>query len=284
MEYLTQRLQFLRSSQNADGGWGYFPGKESWLEPTVYASLVLSRDSASADRVQRAWGLVRSWQNPDGGWRPCHAVAQSTWGTALAITLADVLGEDGPVLQHGARWLMTSAGAESSTFNRVLRLLHVSAIEREVRDAGWPWRPGTSAWVEPTAHSLVALKKLNHRKREQTMTTRIEEGERMLLQVRCADGGWNYGSPRAIGVELPSYAETSALALIGLQQRAPAKAFEQAHQALNARTTSPWGRAWLRIALGIRGDEADAAAAPRDILLCAAEALDADLLRPGARV
>ena len=24
---------------------------------------------------------------------------------------------------------------------------------------GWPWKEGTSSWVEPTAHTLIALKK-----------------------------------------------------------------------------------------------------------------------------
>ena len=39
--YLQSRLEFLRKTQNTDGGWGYFPGKQSWLEPTAYAMLAL---------------------------------------------------------------------------------------------------------------------------------------------------------------------------------------------------------------------------------------------------
>ena len=39
--YLQSRLDFLRNTQNPDGGWGYFPGKHSWLEPTTYATLAL---------------------------------------------------------------------------------------------------------------------------------------------------------------------------------------------------------------------------------------------------
>jgi hypothetical protein len=284
MEYLAQRLEFLRSSQNADGGWGYFPAKESWLEPTVYATLALARDPAAADRVRRAWRLVSSWQNPDGGWRPCAIATTSGWSTALAVTLAEVLGNYGAAADRGGQWLLSSSGAESSLLNRVLLRLHLSGMEREVKDAGWPWRPGTSAWVEPTAHSLVALKKLEHRKPQPIISNRVQEGERMLLEVRCVDGGWNYGARRTLSIELPSYAETSALALIGLRQRAPAEAFAHARTAFARKDTSPLGRAWLRIALGLGMESGEGGVPLHDILLCAIEALDGSLLLPGSRV
>ena len=70
---LQLRLARLRQTQNADGGWGYFPGKQSWLEPTAYAALALAGET-SADR---AWTLLASWQGGDGSLRlvdlPGHA-------------------------------------------------------------------------------------------------------------------------------------------------------------------------------------------------------------------
>ena len=39
---MQAQLDFLRSSQNSDGGWGFFPGKQSWLEPTAYALIGLA--------------------------------------------------------------------------------------------------------------------------------------------------------------------------------------------------------------------------------------------------
>src|SRR5207249_819591 len=65
-EPLAPRLEFLRTTQNPDGGWGFFPGKQSWLEPTAYALMALHGDASSAQHFERGWKLVRSWQLPDG--------------------------------------------------------------------------------------------------------------------------------------------------------------------------------------------------------------------------
>ena len=45
-------------TQNGDGGWGYFAGKRSWLEPTVYALLALHGRQKSAE-WQKGWNLLR---------------------------------------------------------------------------------------------------------------------------------------------------------------------------------------------------------------------------------
>ena len=272
MANLAARLGCLRSWQNPDGGWGYFPGKRSWLEPTVWSALALTHHSSDAGTVDGAWRLVRSWQNADGGWRPSASVGTSTWATALAVTFADVLGHNGIETEGRMRWLIKAGGAESSLLNRLLRALRVSAVEREVKYAGWPWRLETSAWVEPTAHALVALKKVAHRNPEPALAARIDSGERMLLSVRCSDGGWNYGSPRALGRELPSYAETSALALIGLQDRAPADAIEHARK-LTSANVSPLARAWLRLGTGETGAVSEDTEPTNDVLVTALESV-----------
>ncbi len=81
----------LAAAQNADGGWGYFPGKQSWLEPTVYALLALSAQSGEP-AFARGWRLIRSWELPGGGWRGCAAVNEAHWATSLVVTLHAALG------------------------------------------------------------------------------------------------------------------------------------------------------------------------------------------------
>jgi uncharacterized protein YfaS (alpha-2-macroglobulin family) len=99
----------------------------------------------------------------------------------------------------------------------------------------------------------------------------------MLLDRRCADGGWNYGVREALGHTLPSYPETTALALIALADSTDtslSKAVRLARQMFEA-TRSPMARAWLTIAIRLWGEQVDAPSADMrrpDIMLAALEA------------
>src|SRR6266851_1411132 len=94
----------LAAAQNADGGWGYFPGKQSWLEPTVYALLALSAQSGEP-AFARGWRLIRSWELPGGGWRGCAAVNEAHWATSLVVTLHAALGVYDAAFDRGVAWL-----------------------------------------------------------------------------------------------------------------------------------------------------------------------------------
>jgi len=83
-------------------------------------------------------------------------------------------------------------------------------------------------------------------------------GEAELLDVRCADGGWNYGSHRALQVDLVAFPETTALALIGLQGHPDLGKSLALASRMAGETTSPLARAWLTIALQLHGEEVPA--------------------------
>jgi len=251
--YLGARLAVLRNTQNADGGWGYFAGKSSWLEPTAYAALALAGEPAA----DRAWKLLSSWQLPDGSWKPAAGVQVSSWGTSLCATIAMVRDEWGQPLQNGVKWLVGSSGVESGWLNVVAARLRLVRQERDVALKSWPWKPGNSGWVEPTVHALVALKQASSKISSGELRGRVQMGEAQLMDVRSRDGGWNYGSPAALGVDLPSYPETTALALVALQGRNDlsndlGKAFDLARRQMGE-TPSPMARAWLTIAMRLHG-------------------------------
>jgi hypothetical protein len=266
--FLDARLEMLRRVQNPDGGWGYFPGKQSWLEPTVWAALALQGDPAA----DRAWTLLESWQRPDGGWRPAGDVQIASWGTALCVTLAVARGEHGEAARKGVAWLLDSAGVESNFKNRTEAKLKLFNPERNLDLKAWPWKPGSSAWVEPTAHTLVALKRFGPSKE---LRERIAMGEAQLLDVQCRDGGWNYGSRAALGVDLPSYPETTALALLGLQGHARLEKSLELARKMADDTASPMARAWLTVALRLHGvaPPQSVATVKADVLITAVEAL-----------
>ena len=65
------------------------------------------------------------------------------------------------------------------------------------------------------------------------------------------DGGWNYGNRRVYGTDLPSYPETTGIALLGMQgsdvmDMKPALALAEKYW---RETTSPLAKAWLQISL-----------------------------------
>ncbi len=241
---LALRRDHLLRTQNADGGWGYFPGKESWLEPTVYAALALKGERAS----QKALALLARWQRPDGAWRAGGKVPDAHWATALILVLYRAMNRQDTAYTKGLDWLSKLAGAEGSLPVRIVQRFQARVVDQDESIHGWPWRPGNSSWVEPTAHALVALKQSG---RAPAFADRIAEGEGYLFNRRCPDGGWNYGNKRVYYTDMASFPETTALAILGLQGRQPAElkpSFDRAIlQVKSAR--SGLAKAWLTIAL-----------------------------------
>lgn len=275
--YLGTRLSALRKAQNPDGGWPYFPGKQSWLEPTLYAALALHGEP----EADRAWELASSWQEKDGGWHPSAEVGFPHSTTALAVTVAAVRGEFGSPFQNGVQWLLGAVGAESRLYKRaILRVGSMFGMVEDQRDfslKAWPWKLETSSWVEPTCQALVALKKAASKIPSKELRERVKLGEAMLLNVRCVDGGWNYGNRTARGDELRSYPETTGIALVGLQGRPEVGATLDLAARMLRETASPMARAWLTIAMRVNGifvDVHEAKPTP-DVLITALEALGA---------
>jgi hypothetical protein len=273
--YLGARLGALRRAQNPDGGWGYFAGKQSWLEPTFYAALALDGDPAS----DRAWTLLKSWQQPDGGWHPSKDVLVPHWDTALCVTLATVRRDFTDPFRRGVDWLLNIAGSETDLLHRAAAKVGLFNAERNLSFKGWPWKPGTTSWVEPTAHTLVALKKAASKISSADLNDRVRLGEAQLLDIRCRDAGWNYGSREALGVDLPSYPETTALALLGLQGRPGLGNSLDTARRMAAETKSPMASAWLTIALRLHGASIPAPLANEpsaDLMITGVEALSAE--------
>jgi hypothetical protein len=291
--YLESRLKFLRQTQNPDGGWGYFPGKQSWFEPTTYSMLALQGRPDSEELLHSAFKLLRSWQTPDGSSRPTGQVQGGTWVTAQAVTLACVRGVYDDQVRSSVDWLLRVTGAESSLTMRAAAYFHMLKTKADFSHQGWPWRDGNASWIEPTVQAVVALKKVAKKYRSSELDRRVSEGEAQILSRRCSDGGWNCGNPNVLNYDLPSYPETTALALLALQGRTQTELADPLAVATRyrAETRSSLARAWLVIALRCHGGDPQPAGrdtnASTDIMLTALEALghpegNYGLLRTGA--
>ena len=207
-------IQLVLSKQNRDGGWPYVRGS-SRTEPTVYAILA-SLAAGELEPARRGLDWLRAAQLPDGGWPPQTGCDESTWVTALVALLpASRLGA--PVHARAIDWLLSTSGEESSAWYR-LRMWLLGAPQLPDQEfPGWPWIPGSAAWVGPTALSILALQKEMDRRPSAAIRERIDQGRRFLLGRMCQGGGWNHGSVRALGYEAAPYPETTGMALAALR-------------------------------------------------------------------
>jgi hypothetical protein len=250
------------AAQNADGGWPYQKGS-SWTEPTVLALLALGPHDATACARGFAW--LRSRQRADGGWPPQSAVDQTTWVTSLVAFLPpEAIGPDN---FHSALKCILQQMGTNSTFWYHLRerLLGTNSAEE---NPGWPWFPGTAAWVTPTALAILALEKVEKKQPSPEIRQRVEKGRRFLMARRCADAGWNHGSSHALGYEGNSYPETTGAALLALRGVSGLDKSIAAAEAHWPLCRSAEGAAWLKMALLAHGRKAEGwpdHSAPRNI-------------------
>ena len=266
MEIDRGALENIQAAENPDGGWPYRKGS-SWTEPTVYALLAHQAGRTAAARSGAAAAWLCAAQQPDGGWTPCPLVAQSTWVTALVALLPpETIGAGRHA--RAVKWLVDESGMESSLVFRVTSFLRDGKLPDGADVSGWPWFPGTAAWVTPTCLGILALRKCYWRRPSTDLRERIDIAQAFLLSRRCADGGWNHGSARALGYDVGSYPETTGQALLALAGTNPAKletSFRQAQRFLREQRSSA-GAAWLR--LGLLAHQQLPAAAPLFTMPC----------------
>jgi hypothetical protein len=256
---MNQIVRLLLELQNRDGGWPSQPARSSNTEATSLAVLALDRlDHADAEHARgggQRWLADR--QRPDGSWTFSDPVPEASWSTAIA-TLA-LVDRERARSRRAAAWLLTQEGR---TLGWRISLLHrflpgVLPVRLDPDLKGWAWRSGAAGFVEPTAHALIALKRL----RPHTDTraeARIAEAETLLYDRMCPDGGWNYGNSVVLGVDLPPYADVTALALIALQDHCTS-ARNVASLAVLRRMIdgidSTLGLAWATLCLSLYGEE-----------------------------
>jgi len=240
----------LLESQNHDGGWPYQRGGPSWTEPTAYALLAVIAQGPVGEPVERGLRWLCAAQLQDGGWPPQPAIGQRAWVTAVAALLGPAaLGGD--AYRRAIRWIVRQTGADTNMLSRVRQFLTGGPQS----DTGWPWYPGTSAWVTPTALSMLALRKVARSAESPQIAARLDMGAAYLLRHTCADGGWNHGASRTLGYGARSYPETTGVALLALSgNRSPEirQACRWAQAQLPGCRSSE-AQSWLRLGLRAHG-------------------------------
>ena len=206
---LARALDFIKASQNPDGGWGYRPGGQSLTEPTGLCVFALSSpgDKAAAGRgldflkaCQKDSGAVGIHpKDPEGNWMAYAAL--------LAFHALGAAAEE----RRLRDWILSFEDASGR-----LTPDNIKAISADYRyDAsiqGWPWTPNTMAWVEPTALFIIALVRAGVPRSHE----RIQSGIKLIIDRKIPSGGWNFGNPYSKSHELEASFMSTALALAAL--------------------------------------------------------------------
>jgi hypothetical protein len=118
---LADGLEFLASTPNADGSWGYQRGAAGKLEPTILcAAAGLPFPRAWVDAQPRAWPSL-----------------------LLPAALAD---REPALAAETADWILTQESVKVDLTD-----------EFDGRIPAWSWVEGTAAWVEPTCYAILSL-------------------------------------------------------------------------------------------------------------------------------
>jgi hypothetical protein len=256
----------LLGAQNPDGGWPARAGGPSNTEATSLALLACGAlpDGAGSAASERGLDWLERRQRDDGSFALTGDLPGSSWTTSLAVLALAGEAERRPAARHrarrGADWLLEEEGREPSWWVRLLR----GAFPRERGRGldpyltGWPWTSGAFSWVEPTAYALIALKRLRPELEPERAAARIEEAEHMIYDRMCGGGGWNYGNSRVLGEDLWPYADSTAIALISLQDRRSHAANQQSVSALRRmleRNDSGLALGWSLLCLQLYGEQ-----------------------------
>jgi hypothetical protein len=202
-------IGFIKAHQNPDGGWGYEPGRASVVEPAAFCALALHALGEGRE-AERGLAYLRSCQKGTGAVGAGPRDPDGNWMAYAALLAFHALGA-GPERRKLADWILGFEDA-SGAFTKEQVASIKARFRYDVSIRGWPWTPGTTAWVEPTALFILALRRAG----VPAADGRIRSGIDLILDRAVPSGGWNFGNPFSSSFELEASTMSTALALCAL--------------------------------------------------------------------
>ena len=230
----------LLTARNPDGGWPYYRGKTSRLEPTAWALLALQ----AAGEAVTAEALT-SWPRREGWLVDRSSDAVNVAFNAMAGIALRQVDRSGSLVEALESLLLETRGRQLPQF---------PIIEQNNALQAWPWLDRTFSWAEPTALAMVFLKRTPAARRDARRAQRLNEAERLLLDRVCRQGGWNYGNANIFGASLEPYVPTSALCLLAMADKAHLEPVERSRAFLvehRVAERSGMALSLTRVALGV---------------------------------
>jgi hypothetical protein len=205
----------IPDQQRSDGGWSFTQSGASATEPTCLALLALRPYSGAA--CSAGIRFLLSAQNRNGSWSAFVGDDQEgSWVTSLAVITLRKFPADWKPIERAGCWLLNVRGREAHWFWKWRYRSTDQKVSFDPDQFGWPWTPGATSWVVPTAFGLMALRHCFRGRVFECADLRLRKGIAMLLNRACQGGGWNAGNSVVCGVPLGPHLDTTAAALLAL--------------------------------------------------------------------
>jgi hypothetical protein len=217
--WLAEAQQRLIDLRGTDKGWAYrSPGLPA-AEPTALAAMALlalnpeSKTSLELATSGAEW--LTSIQRSDGAVGLSAEMRSPEWPTPYALLLWSILGRYLNPAERAKSWLLGHQGI-------VFEKPPGSPLGHDTTIAGWSWVEQTHSWLEPTAITILALRRAmveDH--------PRVKEGTSLILDRAIPDGGWNFGNNIVFGRGLRPKPAPTGMALLALS------GIVESHQAID---------------------------------------------------
>jgi hypothetical protein len=206
---VEKAITFIEKNQNADGGWGYWPGHKSYTEPTGLCLLTLSF-AGSSQGIKEGLNYLKRCQLDSGALGIDEHDTEGNWMSYAALLAFHALGafEEEKRLK---KWILGFYDGYDTIAPDVVESMY-REFRYDMTIDGWPWFGNTNSWVEPTSLLITALTYSGIDPKH----TRISSGLKLLIDRTNKKGGWNYGNPFVKGTYLDAYPLPTSIALLAM--------------------------------------------------------------------
>ena len=206
---LENAITFIEENQNEDGGWGYWPGRESYIEPTGLCLLAL-KSAGNEDGVRKGLEYLEKCQLDSGGVGINEEDKEGNWMSYAALLAFHALGASKEE-ERLKKWILGFYDGYSNISPDIVESMY-QEFRFDMTIDGWPWFDNTNSWIEPTSLFIIALTYSGVEPQNQ----RISSGLKLLLDRTNKGGGWNYGNPFVKNAYLDAYPLPTSIALLAM--------------------------------------------------------------------
>lgn len=209
-ESIADLENWLLEKALPSGGWGYYPDKSAFIEPTCLALLALQGTKhENSPEFSLALKFLESCVQPSGVVLQPGGRLEAIWPTSIVLFTFLKLKWKPEITSLLASILLKIKGVVTKKNSKAMEI-HGSDINLQL--VGWPWTLNNFSWVEPTSWAVLSLRLAGLEE-----NSRIVEGLNFLADRIIEKGGANYGNKTVLGKLLDPVPVPTALCLLALQ-------------------------------------------------------------------